>query len=77
MSKRRRSAEEIIQAIKSHLSGHGSMEMYAGALGVNPSQFYEWMIKYQIFGSAGLLPSAKALKYSSETKKAAVEEYLK
>ena len=53
------------------------MEMYAGALGVKPSQFYEWMVKYQIFGSAGLLPSAKALKYSSETKKAAVEEYLK
>ena len=76
MPKRRISAEEIIQAVKSYLSGHGSMEMYAGALGVKPSQFYEWMVKYQTFGSAGLLPSAKVLRYSSETKKAAVEEYL-
>ncbi len=76
MANKKRSTEEIIQAVKSYLSGQGSMEVHAGALGVKSSQFYEWLVKYQTFGSAGLLPSSKTMRYPLEVKQAAVEEYL-
>ena len=76
MPKKERSTEEIIQAVKSYLSGQGSMVIHAEALGVKPCRFYEWVVKYQIFGSVGLLPNTKRMQYSPETKQKAVEEYL-
>ena len=76
MANKKRSTEEIIQAVKSYLGGQGSMVTYAEALGVKPCQFYEWVVKYQIFGSAGLLPNTKRMRYTLETKQEAVLEYL-
>jgi len=76
MSKQKIATDEIIRAIKLYLDGCGSMESQARTLGVKASQFYEWLIKYQTFGSKGLLPGVQRIRYSAEQKQAAVEEYL-
>ena len=62
MPKQRKASEEIIQAVKAYLSGQGKMKAHASMLGVKKPQFCEWVVKYQTFGSAGLLPSSKTMK---------------
>lgn len=74
MPKNRLNPEKLIEAVWMHLAGQGSMQSHANTLGIKANQFYEWVVKYETFGSSGLLPG-KILRYSAEIKQEAVREF--
>ena len=75
MRKKRIAPEKVIEAVHLYLNGQGSMSSHAKELGIKTNRFHELVVKYETFGPAGL-SKGKNLKYSAETKRAAVTEYL-
>ena len=75
MPKKRIAPERVIEAVRLYLDGQGSMSSHAKGLGIRSNHFYELVVKYETFGPAGLR-EGKNLRYSAETKLAAVTEYL-
>ena len=69
--------EEKIRAVKEYLEGRTSQQEQAKKLGVKVSSFQEMVAKYETFGEDGLLKSKKNNQYTAETKRLAVEAYLK
>ena len=65
-----------ILAVKAYLQGEGTTHSQAARLGVAEPTFREWVTKYKTFGESGLRASAKRMRYTAETKKAAVIAYL-
>ena len=69
--------EEKIRAVKEYLEGRTSQQEQAKKLGVKVSSFQEMVAKYETFGEDGLLKRKKNNRYTAETKRLAVEAYLK
>ena len=67
---------EKIAAVKAYLQGDGSTRLYAKRLGVSGPTFREWVMKYKTFGESGLLSSTKRMRYTEETKNAAVTAHI-
>ena len=68
--------EEKIKAVEEYLSGGISVGLCASKYGVSKTVFKNWVRLYKNRGSEGLAASKKYRKYSVETKRQAVEEYL-
>jgi len=69
--------EEKIRAVTEYLEGRTSQQEQAKKLGVKVSSFQEMVAKYETFGEDGLLKRKKNNRYTAETKRLAVEAYLK
>ena len=69
--------EDKIRAVKEYLEGRTSQQEQAKKLGVKVSSFQEMVAKYETFGEDGLRKLKKNNQYTAETKRLAVEAYLK
>ena len=69
--------EEKIRAVKEYLEGRTSQQEQSKKLGVKVSSFQEMVAKYETFGEDGLRKRKKNNRYTAETKRLAVEAYLK
>lgn len=68
--------EEKIRVVQEYLSGHLRQSDFTGIYGIGSQRLYEWVRIYKARGAEGLIPSTTNRKYSLETKRMAVEEYL-
>ena len=70
------SYEERIDAVEKYLRSEYSISDLSNQLRVDKTTIEQWVVRYQSFGSEGLVETSKNLSYSSELKKAAVIDYL-
>lgn len=70
------SAEVKIKAVEAYLRGEKSRLQIVDQLSVSQSTVRDWIYIYRATGVAGLLPSNTNHSYSTETKLAAVQDYL-
>lgn len=77
MSKSKVTVEERIEAAKSCAEGRMSIAEVARRLGVGSSRVSEWVSQYKVRGDAFFAKQKHNNVYSAETKRKAVEEYLK
>jgi transposase-like protein len=73
--KSRFTLEEKVHAVKECMSGRESEQGFAKKFGVHDSTLRGWIRLYEMRGTEGLIPAAKTRKYTSETKRQAVEAY--
>ena len=72
---RKRSTEEIINAVKRYQEGNTSQKKEAKKLGVSQQTFQDWIRRYETFGIDGF-QQKEYRKYSKTVKEAAVRDYL-
>lgn len=70
------SFEMKMAAVKKYLEGSCSTESIARSLGTNGTRIVEWATLYQSLGAEGLKTTQKPSRYSAETKRNAVGDYL-
>jgi len=68
--------EEKMKAVQDFLAGRLCQSKFVQIYGIGSQRLYEWVRVYKIRGSEGLIPTIKNRKYTPETKRMAVEEYL-
>ena len=68
--------EEKIKAVQDYLAGYLSQSQFIRIYGLREQRLYEWVRLYKKRGAEGLIPTTTKRKYSPETKRMAVEEYL-
>ncbi|MCL2427223.1 MAG: transposase [Oscillospiraceae bacterium] len=74
--KPRLSVEEKVEIVEKYVSGSFSMRGLRQEYGLSRTSLDDWIRLYKARGVSGLTPSTQFRKYSRETKRLAVEEYL-
>jgi transposase-like protein len=77
MSKRKNSAEWMLERIQEYLSGKGSYQTIATANGISKRTLQAWVKKYQEQGSAALATRTGNAYYSKEFKTQCVEAVIR
>ena len=77
MKKRKIITEKLIKAIRQWEAGEGSGRSIAAELGISESTFRLYLIRYKSQGISGITEPIRMNVYSTETKKRAVEAYLR
>lgn len=67
---------EKAQLVEEYLAGKFSLMDFQQEYGIHHQSLRDWIRKYQSEGMEGLLPKAKAKKYTAELKTQVVTEYL-
>lgn len=68
--------EDKVRIVEEYLSGARGPSEFKKKYGVPRQTLYEWVRLYKMRGADGLVPSLKYRRYSPETKRQAVLEYL-
>ena len=77
MSKRKHSAEWMLEIVREYLAGKGSYETIAKANGIGSKTLKDWVHKYREQGEAGLQERSGNAHYTSEFKRQCVEAVLR
>lgn len=76
MKKRKVRPEEKVEGVGAYLQGELGLGKAAEKYGVSKQSFLLWVRNYQIFGREGLQDKDRQKSYSTELRKAAVQDYL-
>lgn len=76
MSRRKTTVEERIKAAQEYIAGEGSYRAIGERYGVSKTSVEDWVSLYKHQGAQGFIEQEHNAAYSSELKRAAVEEYL-